>query len=77
VRLADPLVELPVVPDAAVVVVAVVVDPGDAELDPHAETARTIMNARARSPSAFAAFLRVRCLFSVMEQALPPRMIGT
>jgi hypothetical protein len=85
VRKALRLVEPPVVvPAAPVVVVPLVVaaevevvEPEDAELDPHAETAKARTSPRIRRPSAFAALPLVRCLFCVMDSASLSRMIGT
>jgi hypothetical protein len=77
-RLADPLVEAPVVPAAAVVVVVVeVVEPDEAELDPQADTASARRRPRVRSAIPFAAFPLVRRLFCVMGSASRSRMIGT
>jgi hypothetical protein len=82
VRLAEPPVAVPVAPVVVVVPVVVateveVVEPGDAELDPHAETAKARTSPRVRRPSAFAALPLVRCLFCVMDSASLSRMIGT
>jgi hypothetical protein len=76
VRPAETVVVVPGVP-AGVAAEVEVVEPGEAALEPHAETANASTSARARSPTAFVALRRMRCLFSVMGSASLSQMIGT